>query len=165
MRKSFRPLLVLAMLAGVAAPALAGTAQVNFVNPESFSDAGRTTGDEHEALIAISRHLQALARERLPDGQTLQVDVLDVQRVGTPRPRPGRDWTRIARNRADIPRLHLRFRLEDGGQVVRSGDEWLSDLDYAGGLRGDTRRNQPFYYETRMLDRWFAERFGAPQHG
>jgi hypothetical protein len=138
--------------------ASAGTVTVSFVSLDRYADAGTDSRDERSNLDTLDRHLQGLG-SRLPPNQVLRVEVLDVDLAGTVLPsRRGGSLLRTVRGRADIPRLHLRYTLETDGQPVRRGYEWITDLNYARGL--DTYRNsQPLYYEKRMLDTWFTERF------
>ena len=49
-------------------------------------------------------------------------------------------------------------KLESGGQVLRSGDETISDMDYTHHV-ADARWIDPLHAEKRMLDEWFRTRF------
>jgi hypothetical protein len=150
---------------GWASAALAGTANVAFVNAPSFSDAGGSTDDERNNLDALARHVQSLAQRLLPAEQSLKVEVLDVDLAGSVLDsRRGTSLTRVVRGGADFPRIRLRYSLEQNGRVVRSGEEALADLNYARGMSGSYRESQPLHYEKRMLEAWFKERLiaGAP---
>jgi hypothetical protein len=146
-----------AALAGSAAHA-AGVVEVRFVDPEHYADAGigklelgRTTSD-------FERHLRRWAA-RLPQGQTLKIDVLDIDLAGTERPyRDGRPL-RVLRGGADWPRVKLHYALDEGGRTLKSGDEVLADLDY---LRRvpvpSVLEGRAYEHEFRMLDQWFEAR-------
>jgi len=158
MRLHARILLASCLVAG-ASPALAGTVNVSFVNRQAYADAGTTTWDEDANLQALARHIQYLGQRYLPPNQVMKVEVLDVDLAGTVRSliRRGGD-VRVVRGKADFPRLHLKYAIEVDGRPQRTGDEWLSDLTYTGGL-SSSYRNEPLYYEKRMLDAWFKARF------
>ena len=147
--------LVVGCLAAAALPlAVAGSATVSFVNPERFSDIGFAQTDRQFNLQTLERHLQALAQRRLPSGQVLKVEVLDVDLAGEERPsrRTGRDL-RIVRGGADWPRIKLHYTLEADGRTLRSGEETLSDMSYLQSFTG-VYRSDPLSYERTMLDKW-----------
>jgi hypothetical protein len=157
MRPHAQAFLVSCLIAGTTA-AVAGTVEVTFVNRQSYSDAGTSTWDEDANLQILARHLQSLGQRYLPADQLLKIEVLDVDLAGTVRPsRHGGDL-RVVRGKADFPRLHLKYAIEASGKMQRTGDEWLSDVTYTSGLPS-SYRDQPLYYEKRMLDAWFKARF------
>jgi len=158
MMKALR--ILAAILAAAGMPALAGTVEVKFADPQQYADVGGTRGEQFQNLEKIARHLERLAL-RLPANQTLRVDVLEVDMAGT---QFGLN-PRVVRNMADIPRLQLRYTLLAGGQVVASGEDYLSRLDYARNTAGTFNRSyESLYDEKRLLDEWFATRFGGHMH-
>jgi hypothetical protein len=154
-----RTLIATALLA-LGGAAGAGTVEVAFVNPSNYTDAGNAVWEERQNLDALARHLESLGRRMLPSDAALKVELLDVDLAGTLELR-GTNPTRIVRGRTDFPRIQLRYSLSAPGQPVRTADEDVRDIDYARGPRS-TRRDQPLYYEKRMLERWFTQRFGTP---
>lgn len=161
-----RTLISLAALAlgsvGAVGAQAAGTVQVSFVEPDKFADAGRSF-DRPANLKTIETHLQDLGQRYLADGQTLSIEVLDVDLAGELRPsrRSGTD-VRVVRGGADWPRMALRYVLEGGGLPSQRGEDRIADLSYA--LRGSSYANRdPLRYEKRMLDDWFKSRFAPPQ--
>ena len=143
-----------------AGPAWPGTAEVNFLQPERFADAGRGR-DAEQVQATLAQHLQALAARHLPASQTLTVDFTDIDLAGNLRPasRMGQE-VRVLRGGADWPRLALHYALSDKGQVIASGDENLADMAYlqhATALRTQTA----LPYETRLLSAWFEQRFAG----
>jgi hypothetical protein len=157
-RIGIRLLLVL-LLIGLLAGALAGTARSVFVQPEKFTDIG-PFGDRREAAAncdEIARHLQELAAAKLPQEQTLEVDVLDVDMGGRLEPWRHRIPEVRVMRAVTWPSIKLRYRLSAGGQVLASGEETLADMDYLERINayptGDSLR-----YEKRMLDDWFQKR-------
>ena len=140
--------------------ALGGTAEVRFLQPETFTDAGAQLEDER-TLLALQRYVEALAVRHLPAGHVLKVEVTDVDLAGTPRPGTS---LRVLHGRSDFPRIELRYTLLAPGQAALSGSERLVDLGYLQGARG-IRSSDTLFHEKRMLERWFRERFSAVPPG
>ena len=159
--KPVLPTLAFAAIAACSAGAFAGVVEVKYVNPSNFVDAGTSPWDEKDNLDALARYLQSLG-ELLPPNQTLRIEVLDVDLAGNVH-EPMRFGTRIrtVRGRADWPRISMRYSLEADGQLMQSGEEAVSDLDYARGNLHTSRESEPLFYEKRMLERWFRARFTA----
>lgn len=157
MKRSALVAAALALLAAGSAQAV-GRAEVRYVQPERFSDAGFGAVERERTLKVLSHHFDRLA-QRLPDGQVLTVDVTDVDLAGEV------DTLAVHRVRVmgqlpDAPRMSLKFELRQGSQVLAQGEEQLIDMAYQlGSMRG--RRDQPLVYEARMLERWFDERLIA----
>lgn len=152
-----KPLITIAALAvsalfGIAAQA-AGQAEVRYIDPEQFSDAGRFSIDRERTLQALTEYLQQLAR-RLPDGQSLQLDITDVDLAGELRPSGGHEL-RVLRGRADWPHINLRYTLRDGSRTLKTGEAKLADMSYLQGQRPADVNGGPIAYERRMLRQWF----------
>lgn len=164
MRIPAKALLASCLAAGVSLaampPALAGTVSVTFVDAPAYHDAGETALDRDTNLAALAVHLQAMGQRLLPANQALKIDVLDVDLAGTVRTsaRTGAN-IRVLRSGADWPRIHLRYTVEADGKPLRQADEWVSDMTYANGITSGYRDSHTLFYEKRMLDRWFKERF------
>lgn len=151
-------LLSAAVLVAMARPAhAAGTAEVRFVEPERFSDVGRNPFDREQALAELTAHLTQLA-SRLPDGQRLRVEVLDIDLAGEQIPRRGND-VRVLRGAADWPQIRLRWTLEQAGTTIRTGEDRLSDLGYLTGRTAPTSSESSFPHEKRLLTQWFRAQF------
>lgn len=162
-RHAFRPLLhsiVSTALAALAtAAAAAGQVEVRFNEPARFSDAGQGELETGRTVDVLTRHLQGYAN-RLRDGQTLRVEVLDVDLAGSMVTGSRRN-TRVLLGLADAPSIQLRYALIAGDRTLKQGEERLTDLDY---LRPSLVRqvSGDFGHELRLLDDWFEERFAAP---
>ncbi len=152
-----------------ASSAAAANLSVDFVHPETYTDAAYTQlhGSEPERKEVeqdIEKHLQQLAERSLAPGDTLQIDVLDIDLAGRVEPIRSAQISdlRIVRE-SDWPRMKLRYTLSRDGRVVSSAEEKLSDMSFLMSLNrypsGDRIR-----YEKAMLDAWFAKRFGKPAH-
>lgn len=151
---------LLLMLVAVALPAaVAGTVTVTFAKVGHFADAGATPWEERANLDRLAGHLQALGQRHLPQDQSLKIEVLELDLAGTLRPsRRATGEVRIVRGRADWPSIGLRYRLEQGGKLLLSGEERLADLNYTNGIAAG-RGSDPLHYEKHMLDAWFKARF------
>lgn len=159
----FRPF-VPVVFAVVAAGSWAGTVEVNWINPTSFTDSGNSEFDKPHTLEALAATMQQLGTRYLPADQRLALEVTDVDLAGTVMPDTNRSGLerRVMRGRQDVPRIVLRYTLYDAtGQVLTRGAETITDLDYL--RRFPTRREnaQPLDYEKRMLDDWFKHRFAS----
>lgn len=155
-----RTFLAVALLA--AAPAYAAQAKVEFVNPESFTDAGRNyAGQERDDnLERLAGHISAQAAKRLPPDQKLEVWVTDVDLAGYYDPR--QPFTHEVRIVKDFypPRMKLRFRLTAAdGTVLKEGERRLTDRDFL--TRAQRYPLDGLGYERTMLDRWFGDEFEA----
>jgi hypothetical protein len=152
-------LVAVTLTLGFSAAALAGSARVSFLNPEKFTDIGRY-GDQREAAAnqsEIARHIEQLAASKLPADQSLQVDVLDVDLAGHVE-----FWRRMLNEvrimrEATWPSVKLRYKVTQDGQVVTSGEETVSDMNYLDGPN-PYPDSDPLRYEKRMLDQWLTQR-------
>lgn len=153
-------LAVATLLAAVGLPA-AAEVEVRWLQPEQFSDAGRSPVDRERTMQTLGSHFARLG-ERLPVGQTLQVDVLDVDLAGELEPFRWND-ARVLRGRVDGPHLSLRYRLHEGGRTLREGRADLSALGYLHELRTVVGRNHSLAHEKRLVERWFGETFDLRQ--
>ena len=154
-------ILIVVAIAGLGASTAcaAGSAEVLFPNETRFSDAGVSASDRAGNLAQLANHLKRLAARYLPDGQTLIVEVLDVDLAGTSRPwrTTGAD-VRVLRGRADWPRIELRYTLSGDANATRTGKESIADLNYLQRI-SDYGSSEPLKHEKRMLDEWFRARF------
>ena len=158
--KLLRTVLATATLA-LAGTAWAGALDVTFVNADNYFDAGTSKSDERANLDAIARHLQQLAHRVLPAGHVLKVEVLDVDLAGTVKPtRRGTDL-RTMRGTGDFPAIHVRYALQAPGQQLRTGEERIRDISYTRNAVNVRSASDPLYYEKRMLEKWFEERFAS----
>ena len=162
MRIRFTPLVFAAVLG--AGMAQAGTVQVSLNHPEKFTDAVDAPGPSPPAsLQELSGYLQMLGQKYLPPEQNLSIELLDLDLVGKLRPsrRTTSGWIRVARGPLDWPHAKLRYTLTANGQVLKSGEESVSDMAFAShiGVYGP----DPLRYEKHMLNDWFRARFVPPQ--
>lgn len=160
MRASTRPVVLVGLL--VAAAALQGVAhaqgkaEVQWIEPQNFRDAGNGTWERERTLRSLGEYIDRLAR-RLPDGQLLKLEVTDLDLAGEVWPRSTHE-VRIVRGGIDWPHLSMRYALTgEGGKVLKSGQADLADMGYLFSGRFANSSEGDFAYEKRMLDRWFSE--------
>jgi hypothetical protein len=157
MKTLHKIMLACSLFAG-AASAVQAAVTVQFVNPENFEDVALSPRDRDDILRDFERHFAKLG-QRLPPGQDLSVEVLDIDLAGRLQPsRAAMQDIRVLRGGADWPRMHLRYTLTSNGQVLRSGDVQLRNQMYLDRLpnylSGDNLR-----YEKQMIDDWFYKEF------
>jgi hypothetical protein len=128
----------------------AGQVEVAWIEPDHFADAGRSVIDRERTMSALGDHLKRWAR-LLPDGQTLKLEVLDLNLAGEIEPY-GWHQVRVLRGRADWPQMKLRYTLQNQGNTLKAGDADLADMHYR---LGD--RTSELAFEKRMLDQWFKK--------
>ncbi|MES2321995.1 MAG: DUF3016 domain-containing protein [Pseudomonadota bacterium] len=144
-----------AMLMMVASAAAAG-ASVTYKDPERFADVPFAPWEREQLLKELTAHFDVLAA-RLPAGQTLAVEVTDLDLAGRIHPNRmnGPLDLRILTGGADWPHITLRYTISEGGKVVKTGEERLSNMSYL--QRQNRYRNDSLKYEKQMLDDWFSE--------
>ena len=146
---------------GVAAHA--GTAEVSWINPQRFADIGVSQGEDRNNMRTLANYLQVLAQRTLPRDQVLKVEVLDVDLAGTVGFSRRGSAVRVVHDRADYPRITLRYSLADArGRVIRTAEESIVDQDFTRGIDG-AHDWSDLYYEKHMLRNWFRARFGDEQ--
>jgi hypothetical protein len=146
----------IALLTGMAQAA--GTVQVKFIEPEKFTDIRDASRRLDDNLASLRQHLEQVAAPYVADGQTMTIEVLDVDLAGRVEPARRPDDVRVLRGQADWPRIHLRYVLDAGGSTLRRGEAWVADMAY---LERITPSNpgMGLAYERRMLDEWFRTEF------
>ena len=149
----------LSMLAAAGAAQAAGTVNVSFIEPDKFYDSGNNQFDKPVNLKTIETFLQDLGKRYLPDGQVLDIEVLNVDLAGYWRPTPQGDL-RVIRGGADWPAFQLRYKLVAGGQQIKQGEERIADMTFTDKIPTYSTR-EPLRHEKQMLDAWFRERFSV----
>ncbi len=149
-----------ATLAVAAGGALAAPATVTYTQADRFTDVPRSAWDRERLLKQLSSHFDVLAA-RLPAGQTLAVEVLDLDLAG--RTQPGSTHNpdlRVLGTGADWPHMTLRYTVSEGDKVLKTGEDQLSSMSYLDRINrytsGDSLR-----YEKAMLDDWFKNKLAV----
>lgn len=134
----------------------AGSVKIDFKEPDRFSDIGFGHLERERNLRVLSEHMQRW-QSRLPDGQELAIEVLNVDLAGEVHPWRLPSDVRVLTGRADWPHMELRWQLKSGQQVLKGGTDRLSDMNYLGHV-ARLRYPEALSYEVRMLDDWLRER-------
>ena len=131
---------------------------VSFMHPERFTDASLDGGHglelEQPALTGIARYLESLGGRYLGSHQSLVIEVTNVDLAGQFEPWRKLDYdVRVMR---DIypPRIALRYKLTEDGQLMAAGEAKIVDINY---LANPSVRlvQDPLRYEKAMLSDWF----------
>ncbi len=140
-----------------------GTAQaadVTFTDPNKFIDAtfDRPRSEKHlrEVQDAVSKMFSQLADKYLAPGQSLTVEVRDIDLAGRIEPTMSMaNDIRVMRT-SSWPRLQFVYTVTQNGAVVRSGEADIHDFNYLTGFNRyfDSDRLR---YERQMLADWFRE--------
>lgn len=157
MRLTFITLAAVLVTALTGPARAAGTVEVGFLPSDRYADAGLDPTDAQNNQAAISAYLRQLGTRWLPDGQTLKIDVLELDMAGYRRD-TSRGNRRIERDLADSPRMVVHYVLSDGATVLASGEDRLTDMAYLYHW-ADANPSDNFRAEKRMLDKWFKDRF------
>ncbi|GAB3334958.1 DUF3016 domain-containing protein [Marilutibacter aestuarii] len=136
-----------------------GPVSVSWNDPATFTEI-RYSGNRWEAergdwVDALARHMRDRIARVLPPGQTMAINITDIDRAGDYEPGRGfrSDQIRVVR---DIypPRMEFDYtRTGAGGQVIDQGHAKLRDMAY---LSQSNLRYQSddLAYEKRLVDRW-----------
>jgi hypothetical protein len=158
------PLFRYAAVAGLlmlAAGSAAAGATVTFTQPEQFSDVPHSPWECERILKQVSKHFDVLAA-KLPAGQSLKVEITDLDLAGRLLPhRLGTDELRVVGRGADWPHISLRYTITQGEQVIKSGEETLSNMSYMDRIHFNRYRDDTLRFEKEMLDNWFKEHIAA----
>jgi hypothetical protein len=154
--KSFMKAMALTGLLALAAGRASAAVDVTWVHPENFHDLPFPTSERKEMLDQISDHFKKLG-ENLPAGENLRIEITDFDPAGRliPSARLGRDL-RVLTGRADWPRMELNYAIEQNGQVIKSGQSQLQDMNYQQSFN-HYFDSEPLRYEKQMIDDWFAK--------
>ena len=148
------PYLTFAVLCMVASASASAAATVTYVNPDKMTDVPRDKRDREKMEEDLLEHFNKLAA-KLPAGQELKVEILDIDLAGDVFPRVAIQNVRVFRGRGDFPHIHLRYRIEQDGKLISSGERELTDMAYMMGF--NRYRDDLFGHEKQLLDDWFRK--------
>ncbi len=153
MNRLIQQTMLAAALLAAAAGAMAA-ATVTFGDTARMTDTPRWATDRESMEVTFREHIGKLAA-KLPAGQDLTVEFVDIDLAGDEFPRVAVRDIRVMKGQADWPRIHLRYSIEQDGQVLRSGEEKLADPNY---LMSTSWYDHELYgHEKQMLDDWFRK--------
>jgi len=143
-----------------ASTAIAATTEIKWTNPDDYRDVD--AGDGHrgkfkaKVFADFEEHFTELA-EKLPKGQTLVIDVKDVDLAGDVN-HGGMNRIRVVKE-IFFPRIKFSYQVIDANKsVITSGDVNLKDMGF---MMGTSLRynHDSLAYEKKMLDKWFEDTF------
>jgi hypothetical protein len=133
-------------------------ADVTFKNAQAFADATfdrpRSEKNRREVQDAVRKLFAELAEKYLAPGQTLAVEISDIDLAGRIEP-AFTDDIRIMDSVA-WPRIKFTYAVRENGALVASGQADIHDFDYLNGFNRyfDSDRLR---YERQMLADWFRK--------
>lgn len=150
---SFATRIALACFVLAAANASAA-ATVVFLNPGNMTDVPRNDSEREGMEEDLLEHFNELSA-RLPKGQQLNVEVLDIDLAGDVFPRVPVHGIRVRQGRGDRPAIHLRYTVEQDGKIVSSGERRLVNSNYLGMI--NLYGSDLYAHEKQLLDDWFRK--------
>lgn len=151
------------LIAGLAAlmmPAMAfAGVKVTFVAPERFQDGGLRGPSSREATLEEFRRMFVrLGDSYLKPGQTLSIQVLDLDLAGEIEPGRGSFYDLRVMRDVTPPRVKLRYVLQQGGRVILRGEETITNSSYLWNPSARISAGR-LSHERNMLQDWFYARF------
>lgn len=139
--------------------ALAATVKVDWQDPDNYTDvrAPDTAPEKYRqhAFTQLDETFATLAA-KLPDGQTLSIQVTDLNLAGVVEFSHTIN-TRVVR-RTDFPSIHFSYQLLDAdSSLVKSGNEELKETFFRRDLKDNRRLSTSFMWEKEMIEKWFNE--------
>jgi len=134
------------------------TVQVDFADPSRFLDVnpeGMDAAKGQEVVLNKVRDVfRTEAQKRLPYGYSMIVQVKDIDLAGDYEPwRDPEDQARIDRE-IYPPRIEFEYEIiDDSGNVLSTGSEYLNNLFYLLDPAGAKHRNSEVAYDVSMLIR------------
>ena len=157
MAKHLHLAVIAAVVFAVSASASA-TATVTYADTKQMADVPRDQADR-ELMEAQLIELFNTFSSKLPAGQELKIEILDIDLAGEVFPRVAIRNVRVLKGLGDPPRIHLRYQIEQAGKVLSSGERKLVNHSYQGSF--NRYSNEMFSHEKQMLDDWFRKEFGV----
>lgn len=141
-----------ALTAGIASAGVT----VTYIESDKFADLPFAPWEREQVLKELSEYFGKLG-EKLPQGQDLALEVTDIDLAGReyPNMRSGREL-RVLQGTADWPIMNLRYTLSQNGQVRKTGDARLSDMNYMQRINRFSDSDS-LRAEKRMIEEWFNE--------
>jgi len=140
----------------------AASSEVTWTDYKSYRDIHEGNGGRKQFRERIfkdfEKHFAELAAT-LPEGQTLTIEVTDVDLAGDTH-LGGINRTRVVKHMYP-PRMNFSYKLVDAeGKVIQSDEVILKDMNFMSGT-SLKYRNKSLGYEKKMLDDWFDDTFKA----
>lgn len=142
-----------------------GVVKIEWQNPKEFRDI-KTSAElqsrfENRLFETLTQNINKQAEKTLKPGQTLHMQVTDIDLAGDMRPTFGATPgdLRIVKDLYP-PRATFSYSVKEGDKVVIAGDEKITDMSFM--HHSSRMRDRPFQYETRLFVEWLQKTV-APQ--
>ena len=136
--------------------------EITWQDPKSYTDV-RPSNESRKSFRnrvfkSLDEYFNKLA-EALPEGQTLEVTVTDLDLAGEvwPTMRAGAFDIRII-DTVYIPRMEFSYQLKEGDKVVKSADVKIKEMAFMNRI-SRARSSDQFRYEKDMIKHWFDDEF------
>ena len=148
--------MAVASLLALAAGAASAGVDVKYIESDKFADLPFAPWEREHVLKELTDYFGKLG-EKLPEGQDLALEVTEIDLAGReyPNMRGGREL-RILKGTADWPMMQLRYTLTQNGQILKTGDAQLSDMNYMQRINRFSDSDS-LRAEKRMIEEWFNE--------
>ncbi|WP_342622250.1 DUF3016 domain-containing protein [Pseudomonas alkylphenolica] len=148
---------------GLAQTPPAATVEVNYDKPEHFRDAsldsnGYERGADAHVMQELRSYLQTLGKRYLPPGQTLRINIRDIDLAGRYEPWHAQAYTIRFMRDITWPSIDLHYVLSQQGQLLNQADAHLTDKFYLQ-RPGRSATSDRLYAEKAMLEEWFRKQF------
>lgn len=145
----------------------AASVEVIYDHPEHFRDAsldsnGYERGADEHVMKELRSYLQALGKRYLPPGQTLRIDIRDIDLAGRYEPWHAQSYSIRFMRDITWPSIDLHYVLSQQGQPLSQADARVTDKFYLQ-RPGRSATSDRLYAEKAMLEEWFRKQFAA-QH-
>ncbi len=154
---------IAATLAITAPRTAAAAVSVTFTKSDQYIDVPFAPWEREATLKTLKQHFEKLGT-KLPAGQDLKIEVLEVDLAGRMEPSRMSSSTeiRVLRGGADWPTIELRYAVEADGKMIKQGVARVTDLNYLGHMNRYPT-SESLRYEKAMLDDWFKKDVLAPK--
>lgn len=151
--------------------ARSGAVAVHWGDPAQFTEV-RLSNNRFEALRGnwadvLAQHLADKASPHVPAGQSLTVELEDIDLAGDFEPWAGPRLQDVRMIR-DIypPRLQLAFAVKDSqGKIISQGQRRLGNTGYLHDLPATRSASDSLLHEKRLIDRWVRDEFAHATTG
>lgn len=163
MNKLVKTFAVLMSLSIFTVPAFAGQAEIDWVEPDKFTDI--RPGNESRSNMQkrvfkeLEQHFSELAA-KLPEGQTLKISVTNLDLAGDIRYMVGPNNATI-RVVEDLyfPKMKFDYQLINSDKsIISTAKADIKDMSFNMGVRS-SMNSEAFHYEKNMIDDWFYKTF------
>ncbi|WNC71792.1 DUF3016 domain-containing protein [Thalassotalea psychrophila] len=163
MNKMIKVIAAIMSLSMFTVPAFAGQAEIDWVEPDKFTDI--RPGNESRSNMQkrvfkeLEQHFSELA-EKLPAEQTLKISVTNLDLAGDIRYMvgPNNSTIRVVED-LYFPKMKFDYQLVSSDKsIISTAKADIKDMSFNTGVRR-SMSSEAFYYEKNMIDDWFYKTF------